>query len=230
LDAFTKEMKSARYPSYKDMSHPLETGAYGVVRRYYRAPEKPFPLMQIGPGIFASNEGPTYEWRQFRMQVLRGVSALLKSYPNLNFFTLRPIQVELRYVDIFDSALLGKTALFDFTQHGTSLNFKLPPMLNDRSVFSGDPAGRFQFGRTLRGWDNTRFTLDLISGVRETDKLAVVRMETMVVSKETGVPVLKGATRFLGQLEKWLDFAHGVTSPFFKQFILPEVMKKFKGS
>jgi uncharacterized protein (TIGR04255 family) len=98
-------MKKIGFGTTKDMSHPLQTGPHGVVRRFYKAADKPFPIMQIGSGIFASNESSEYEWRSFKSQVTRGLRTLLKVYPKLDFFTLRPSHLELRYVDIFGTSL-----------------------------------------------------------------------------------------------------------------------------
>jgi hypothetical protein len=43
----------------------------------------------------------------------------------------------------------------------------------------------------------------------------------------TGIPKFRGATKFTPTIEKWLEAAHDVTSPFFKRFMSPQVMEKF---
>src|SRR6266480_3745454 len=55
LEAFTSSMKRAKFGFVRDMSSPLQTGPYGVVRRYFRNSETPYPILQIGVGIFAAN-------------------------------------------------------------------------------------------------------------------------------------------------------------------------------
>src|ERR1044072_977127 len=56
LDPFTAGMKKIGFRSFKDIAPPLQTAGYGVARRYFKAAEQTFPIMQIGHGIFASNE------------------------------------------------------------------------------------------------------------------------------------------------------------------------------
>jgi uncharacterized protein (TIGR04255 family) len=130
MDAFTRRMKTARYATVRDFVHPLAAGPYGVVRRFFLAPEKPFPIMQIGPGIFAANDGPLYSWKDFKSQIKAGVKSLLMSYPSLDFFALRPISLELRYVDVFDKSSLPKAALLHFLSSATTLKIELPSVVS----------------------------------------------------------------------------------------------------
>lgn len=211
------------------MSPPLQTGAYGVARRFFKAPNKPFPIMQIGPGIFATNESTEYEWKTFKTQIKAGLNVLLNSYPKFDFFSIVPTRLEIRYIDAFDKSLLGKCALFDFLQRGTTLKIELPKILNDRSTFKGDPSGRFLFQCPLKDRRDTMFSIDLGSGKNNTTKEDIVRMETKVYGNELDFPNVKSQSKFVGEIEAWLEFAHDVTSPFFKELILPNVMAKFQG-
>jgi len=229
LDSFTKGMKKAGFGVFKDLSRPLETGAYGVVRRFFKNADSAFPILQIGPGIFASNESSQYEWKAFKAQTSLGLRTLIGAYPKLSFFSLQPNYLEIRYIDAFDASLLGKAALFHFAERGTSLKFTLPPMLDNRKLFEGDPTGRFAFQRKLKGWANSIFSLDFGSGQKET-KESIVRLETKIITKGDGVARLQTPLKFLREIDDWLEFAHGITSPFFKDFILPPVMQKFEGN
>jgi hypothetical protein len=56
---------------------------YAIARRYYLAKDQDFPLMQMGPGIFASNQSSDYVWPSFKKQVLNGTQAVLASYPRM---------------------------------------------------------------------------------------------------------------------------------------------------
>ncbi|HEX4301471.1 MAG TPA: TIGR04255 family protein [Rhizomicrobium sp.] len=227
LNGFTNGMKTQGFKTFRDMSHPLQTGAYGVVRRFYKKADKPFPIMQIGPGIFAANASQDYLWEPFKSQILSGSKALLGAYPKLDFFALRPSQLELRYVDAFDKSILGRAALFEFTEKATSLRFGLPPMLNKSDIFSGDAEGRFFFQRDLKAMKDTTFVLDVASAKNNETNEGVVRMESKVISLRNDVPKLGPPAKFINDLGRWLETAHNVLSPFFKQFILPDVMKKF---
>jgi hypothetical protein len=229
LDKFTTAIKKHGFGFSKDMSPPLQTGGFGVARRFFKSAEKPFPIMQVGPGIFAANESTQYEWGEFKKQINLGLRTLLGSYPKFDFFAISPISLELRYIDVFDKSLLGKAALFYFAEHGTSLKFGFPPILKDPKIFVGDPEGRLIFKSGLKGWKDTQFFMDFASGQNNETKEAVVRMETKVLCEGPAVPKLNNHAKFISEVGDWLDFAHGITSPFFKQLVLPPIMAKFKG-
>ncbi len=230
IEAFTEKMKSARFAAIRDMSHPLATGPYGVVRRFFLTQEQPFPIMQIGPGIFATNEGPLYAWRSFKSQVKTGVRALFGSYPNLSFFKLRPSYLELRFVDVFDKSVLGKRGgLVHFINDATTLKFELPALLRNRQIITGDADGRFAVQQALKGREDSLFLMDLGSGKNVDSGENIVRLETKVVTRSAGIPRFRQSAPFIRALDLWLDFAHKILSPFFEQFIRPDVMAKFKG-
>lgn len=226
LETFTSRMKKLGFGHFKDMSPPLQTGGYGVARRYFRELDKQFPMMQIGHGIFATNETSLYEWKAFHQQIRTGLKAFFESYPKLGVFAVEPSFVELRYIDAFDKSLLGKAAMFDFLKRATTLKVELPSILRDTTRFVGEPQGRFVFVRDLKGWKNSRFVMDFGSGKRDGTE-DIVRLETKIQSDRSGVPEFKTYGKFMNELDRWLEFAHGTTSPFFKEFILPEVMTKF---
>lgn len=228
LDSLTASMKKIGFGSFKDMSPPLQTAGYGIARRYFKSPDQSFPIMQIGHGIFASNESSLYDWKSFKAQVTLGLRTLLKNYPQLGVFKMEPSYLELRYIDAFDKSLLGKAALFDFIERGTTMTVSLPKMLTNTKLFSGDANGRFLIQRSLRQRKDSLFTVDLATGKKEGAE-TIVRLETKVKTEGAGVPALKSAAKFLSDVEDWLEFAHGITSPFFKDFVVADVMQKFQG-
>jgi uncharacterized protein (TIGR04255 family) len=73
LQKFSVAMENSGFSHKQDFAHPAQTTPYGVVRRFYKNDESPFPIVQIGAGIFATNESTQYEWRTFKAQVLRYV-------------------------------------------------------------------------------------------------------------------------------------------------------------
>jgi uncharacterized protein (TIGR04255 family) len=227
LERFTRDIKKVGFGTINDMSPPLQTAAYGIVRRFYKEADKPFPIMQIGPGIFATNESSEYDWTTFKAQIHRGLRTLLGAYPNVSFFALVPNHLELRYIDVFTKSLFGNAAFFQFVERGTSLKFGLPPMLKDRKVIAGNPNGRFAFHGDLKGWENSKIIFDLAAGRNEQTKEDVVRMETKIISTDAGVPKAKKKVSFFRSVDNWLEFAHGITSPLFKELVLPEAMQKF---
>ncbi len=119
LDAFTSNMKKAKFGFVREMSHPLQTGPYGVVRRYFRDSETPYPLMQVGVGIRAANASSQYTWLSFKEQVLFAVRTLISSYPKMDFFLLSPNHLELRYMDVFDKTVTDGADFFNFLNKDT---------------------------------------------------------------------------------------------------------------
>src|SRR5580692_6672372 len=102
----------------------------------------------------------------------------------------------------------------------------LPKILNDSTKFLGEAEGRFVLARDLKGWKNSRFVMDVGSGKKEATE-DIVRLETKVFCVKDGVPKLRTSGKFINSVDDWLEFAHGVTSPFFRELMLPGLMQKF---
>src|SRR5262249_47747332 len=228
LEDFTREMKKIGFGSTRDMSHPLQTGAHGVVRRFYKANDRPFPIMQIGPGIFATNESSEYDWKPFKQQAEQGIRALLRSYPKFRFFVLKLIHVELRYIDVFPASLIGNAALFPFLEKQTALRIGLPAMLTNKRIVELDAMGRFHYRARLAGRRQSELQLDLGSGKNTETGEDLVRMETKVFSLGTDVPPLGNTSKTFKAIGAWLEMAHDITSPLFKELIKSEALAKYR--
>lgn len=226
LSMFTVEAAKLGFSATRDMSRPQETGGYGIARRFYRSAEKPFPLLQLGPGIFASNQSVEYDFEGFKQQTLEGMDAFLRSYPSLSGYPLMPNQFELRYIDFFDKSLLGTTDLFKFLEQGSTLGVKLPPILQ-QSTFGGEVSGRLLCSVPVRSQPNTVFSFDV--GSAKKDKDDVIRLETKVVTKP-GTTKAAQNSDLVHWVSEWLENAHGLTSPFFKGFVQPKLMEKFNAT
>src|SRR5712691_9461333 len=99
-EAFSARAAKIGFPARRDMTQgPEMPGGHTISRRFFPLPEVGFPILQIGPGIFATNQSTEYDWENFRKQALQGVRAVLESYPALPNFPMNPIYLELRYVD-----------------------------------------------------------------------------------------------------------------------------------
>ena len=228
IHRFTAAMEKSGFPHRIDLIHPIQTAPYGVVCRYYRDSESPYPLMQIGAGIFATNESSKYEWISYRAQVLDGVRALLSSYPTDLGAQLKPTHIELRYTDVFTKDITQDNSYFDFAKNSTFVTFSLPDFLKDRQLFWGDPVGRFFYEHALRERKDSFFAFDLASGKNGQSKEDIVQLVSRVASTGRGVPSVKTPGTFVKEVQKWLDLAHGILSPFFRNFVKPEVMEKFE--
>lgn len=230
IEAFTTAAKKQKFSVFKDQTaHPLQAAGHSIVRRFYRGADLPFPILQIGPGIFASNAGPTYKWDEFKKQTISGLDALLHSYPKVSFFPLSPIGLDLRYVDHFNKSILGNAKLFHFLKHATSFQITPTKMLDDSTFFSGDADGRLLFRRHLKGRKDTIFDLDIASASLNTTGEDVVQMTSRITSTNGDVPSFSTPKKLLSAVSAWLEDAHDITHPFFEAFILPSIMKKFEG-
>jgi hypothetical protein len=88
--------------------------------------------------------------------------------------------------------------------------------------------GRVGLQAGVKKWKDTQFMFDLGSGTRGGAE-DIVRLETKVVTQATGVPKMQ-RSNFLKELDRWLEFSHGLISPFFSEFVTDAVMSKFKSS
>ena len=228
LQRFTTAVGKLGFPHKTDIVHPSYTGPYGVVRRFFRDAESPFPLLQIGPGIFAANDSAKYRWTDFRSQVINGVKALLAAYPTDLDFPLTPNYLELRYVDVFTKDVIQRKTFFEFASHDTSSAFSVPEFFNDKKKFWGDPLGNIYYQHALRDRKDSFFSYNMGIGKNEQTKEEAIQLMSRVVSSNRGAPTLKTPASFLREIGKWLDFAHDIASPFFQSFVKPELMKKFE--
>jgi hypothetical protein len=226
-DLFTKNVARLGFVEMRDMIVPEDLlVGYGIARRFYLAKDRDFPLMQMGPGIFASNQSAEYDWPSFKKQVLDGLRAAIASYPVLPNYPLSPCHLELRYLDAFDAGLVGTTDMVQFLAAGTSMKLDVPPSLKSKKIFGDELQGRVLLQTSAKNWKATQFIFDLASGRRNEE--AILRLETKVVTTAEGTPKLKKPQAFLSKVGKWLEFAHDITSPFFKDFVKPPVMQKFE--
>jgi uncharacterized protein (TIGR04255 family) len=222
--AFTARAAKLGFPSFKDMARPEEVVGHSVIRRFYTAPDVTFPILQIGSGVFASNQSSDYVWPSFRSQALKGLKLYLDSYPKMEAYPLEPVHLELRYIDVFDESLLGTLDLVEFASRGTALKIEIPDSLFDKKVFTGPFEGRLLLQKQMKSGMN--FVVDFASARRAPDGEKMLRLESKAVM-QAGIPKFRGAVTFMRAVDKWLQEAHDLTSPFFKRFMTSEVMRKF---
>jgi uncharacterized protein (TIGR04255 family) len=229
LESFARKITQSGFPIIKDMaSEPNSFVApYSVARRFYSKPDFGFPLMQFGPGIFASNQSTEYVWASFRKQARDGLRQVLASYPKLPDFPLRPIHLELRYVDAFDDSTSDTKDYVLFVNEATNLKIEAPAFLTNKKLFSSPFDGRTILARQLTGQKETTLTVDIASANTAEGK-KVVRMETKIITQNVGVPKLREPKVFIDAVDDWLVFAHDRISPLFKDFVKPAIMAKFE--
>jgi uncharacterized protein (TIGR04255 family) len=227
VDSFTTFAKKSGFGRLMEMQRPEYGGfANAVSRRFYEEGDEDFPLLQIGPGIFAANHSSGYDWASFRKMAENGACHVVGSYPKFHNFALEIKHLELRYIDVFEEDLSGTSGYLDFVERATNMDLQLPPFLVDRSLLGVEKRMRVQCDADVKGMANTIFAVDLGSA-RRGDK-PVIRLESKVVSKADKVISVGRPASFQKKLGEWLEKAHCVSSPFFKDFIVEDVFSKFK--
>jgi hypothetical protein len=226
LHGFTSGATKLGFGARQEIARPEQAIAYGIVNRYHRTDALGFPLLQVGPGIFAANQGPQYEWQEFKSLVIGGLRCLVESYPKLPGFPLEPLYLELRYLDVFDRSLLDTADIVAFLNRGTTMRVDIPAFVQDPARFADDLDARFLLGRRAKGWEKSTFSLDFATVIADNER--AFRLESKVVTSEEGVPKLRTSSHFVSDVTEWLDFARGLTSPFFKEFVRTELMRQFE--
>jgi uncharacterized protein (TIGR04255 family) len=91
LDTFSRKIVRAGFGVIKDIADEPNKFVlpYSVSRRFYAKQDFGFPLLQLGPGIFASNQTAEYEWKSFKKQSTLGTKYIVSSYPKLRSFPER---------------------------------------------------------------------------------------------------------------------------------------------
>lgn len=202
-----------------------EIGPLGhqVVYRFKKSVDEPFPLWQIGPGIFACNVSTEYEWSDYRILIKDGLLSLFKSYPKTDAFDIRTIHLELRYLDAFNEELLGHLDLFHFMN--SDVNIKLTPsdFLNS-DVFENQVSGQIILSKKIR---NDIGSLQVEIGVGSVGKIPSIIMRTKIVKKSDTIDLGRTTRSRVSNAVKWADSARGVSSPFFKDVVSNNLMKTF---
>lgn len=202
-----------------------EIGPLGhqVVYRFKKSVDEPFPLWQIGPGIFACNASTEYEWSEFRTLIKDGLLCLFKSYPKTDAFDIRPIHLELKYVDAFNEELLGHLDLFQFMNDDINITLSPSDFLKS-DIFEDQITGQIVISKKIR---NDIGSLRVEIGVGSAGKIPSIVMQTKIVKKADSLDLGKTTRPRVSNAVKWADSARGVSSPFFKDIVSNDLMKIF---
>jgi len=223
LDTFTSYAKRKRFTEIKDFQPTYSPSHFGISRRYHK-PGTNFPLLQIGPGIFAANDGPDYEWSTFKPMALEGASTVVADYQPVKEFPFRLTHLELRYLDTFDESVIGTADLVTFINEATTAQLSVTPLqeLDPRKPIQG----RLILQRDVNTPAHAVFIVDVASAKR--DETPIVRLETKVLTQGEQVLAVKSGKAFEARLSQWLEEAHVLTSATFKNLVSEQVYDKFK--
>ena len=218
--AAARGFNAIKRPSYGGLMAP-----YSVLLRFHKDEALPFPIWQIGPGIFAANDSAGYEWNSFRTLAVNGAKALLSSYPKMKTFKLQPTLLELRYIDSIDKSLIAHQDVLRFLNEQTSMNVELSSFLKKKPLGKLSSAS-LDFSFAVSGLRDTAFNVRVGNARIENKETIILTSKVLTKSaKIIGGDTMSTQLQFIGE---WLDKAHGVTSPFFNQFVSPSLMEQFK--
>lgn len=224
-ECFTETAAGQGFSVRKDMdSDGIGILGHSVKYRYLRSEDKPFPLWQIGPGIFACNQATEYDWKEFRDLISGGVRALFSSYPKSKTITIQPIYLELRYIDVFNMDLLGHYDLIRFLSKNTNFSLDLSDFMKSER-FEGETSGSLRIVRSLRDDKDTQFQLEV--GTGQSNKKRSLVASSKVMKRGNPIDLGDNIRTRTKNITQWLDNAHKITSPFFEDFVSSDLMDKF---
>ncbi len=227
VDAFGREAAKDGFSHRREKSGTDANIIVGhsIRAQFLEAEDQPFPMFQIGPGVFASNDATDYEWNNFKKRTVKGIGHLLRSYPNMSSFSLRPVHLELRYTDSFDPDLIGHCDLLKFINNYTRFSIDIPkrvigPKCED--INEGNIVLEFPISNRK----DTIFSFQLATGsIGESSTILLI---SKVLSRSQELQVGQARKFTSTVISRWLEDAHSVTSPFFRSLVHKRLMSKFR--
>ena len=233
---FSKEISKKGYKIKRPMSEIVGSNFISFPRmidsRFFKIADSAFPIMQIGPGIFATNsEGTEYDWDAFKKQVLDGIQIIDDSYPKELCF--KPNYLELRYVNFFDPAFLSdkkNTTLSLFINNET--NGTLSIIGDDFSeLVDNSPSGLMQLEYKIKNIKDTTLSIQIADAEKTGKKDAStksVKLEIKIFTKyPDGIPMKKGGT-LEEYVKTWSEQVREVVSPLFQQLLKKNLYDKLR--
>jgi uncharacterized protein (TIGR04255 family) len=210
-----EKVREGGYPFHEQLptaTVPDEFVPYLIQHRFRRT-EGGYPLVQVGPGIFAVNDTADYSWKTHLRNVLEAVGRLRETYAG----ELTPESFLLRYINAvpFD---FSTGDVFEYLRESLKVSVAYPHQL-----FTEQPAEQrpntviLETRHSLTkptGEAALKFTAAEVSGTQH------LAWETLVQSSGSDVPPLDG-------LEPWLQQAHDVARAWFFTLIEGKLETEF---
>lgn len=188
-----------------------------IVQHRFRIGNNLWPLVQIGPGIFAVNSTKDYTWSDFRPRVIAAIEKLYDAHPKVG--DLQISNIVLRYIDAVDFDYRAENA-FPFLEDKLKLKTSLPDSLfGNTGAVNKKPInftwqGCFESG-TPKGLINIRFA----TGQKE--QIPTLVWETTVESAGDNLPEMPK------DFESWFDAAHDLSDDWFFKMIEGDLERRF---
>ena len=221
---FTAAVKEQGFTTCEDFASGQPPVPYGVVYRYKKEPNSPFPLYQIGHGIFACNMAADYEWKSFRKFMADGLDLTFKTHPGSFGKSPNVVGLELRYVDVFDEGLLKHISAERFLRENTKFGFTGLKFL-DSDIFDETGDSYFKTHRILKKDPLSTFFVDIGPGINNKDRS--VLMTSRLIKSAVTLDMGTNHRSIRKNILEWIDSAHNVLSPFFQDFMSEDLMAEF---
>lgn len=175
-----------------------------VIQHRFRKGETNWPLIQIGPGIFAVNDTNNYVWNDFEKRILKGVNTLFDIYPDSKNLIISDLM--LRYINAVEFDFENDD-IFQFLRDKMQLEISMPSQLFKEAEVEKKPLNFnwvFSFPCV-----KPKATITLRFGQGKKQDTDALIWETLVQSKYAGIPKLPS------ELDRWLNDAHDIAEDWF---------------
>jgi len=224
-EAFTKTARKIGFRYIEQPSPSALPVGYSVTHRFRRKEGVPFPVLQIGHGLYAANEAaPSYEWKSFRALALRGLHGVLDGYPKSPAYPFQLTRIDLRYRNTFDNATVETTELLKFLERYTNLRITVNKYLEK---LKGDnrESSRFMYDVAVQPANVGRFNLNIGTALRSGEP--TILMETLYrASLQDSKSVSRTALK--RQISDIIEIGHTYLSEFFETLLTPDFLKKLR--
>ncbi len=179
-----------------------------VIQHRFRKGETNWPLIQIGPGIFAVNDTNNYVWNDFEKRTLKGVNTLFEIYPDSKNLIISDLM--LRYINAvkFD---FENDDIFQFLRDKMQLEISIPSQLFEKAEVEKKPLNfNWVFSFPCA---KPKATITLRFGRGKKQDTDALMWETLVQSKFPVIPKLPS------ELDRWLNDAHDITEDWFFKLV-----------
>lgn len=179
-----------------------------TVRQFWKEKDV-WPVLQIGPGMFALNDTEAnYEWdKTFYPLIYFGIKHLEESYEQ----SLQFKAVSLRYIDAVEVDDLEKNGVLEFINK----NFKVN--LGNNFSHLGE-ASNININQTFALDNNNKLSLIISDGKTKLDKPAIIWQ----------IHIINESRMNKDEVLKWVNEAHIITSRTFKEIITEDFYGSFK--
>ncbi len=189
-----------------------------AVQHRFRVAKGGWPLVQVGPGVFAVNDTENYTWTDFQQRVTEAVGRLYDAHPNVS--ELRIQSLVLRYIDAVEYNYEEEDA-FEFLRDKLKVAINpLPSLFRDTGVERRPRS--FTWHATFEcSKPAGEVHVSFATGRRE-DQPAIL-WETTVRSVGDDLPPMPDG------FATWFDAAHEITDDWFFKLIEGELERRFEG-